>query len=731
MATPLGSAVAHLHFVMSISSLHCGARVAALLFSAAPSFHSAAQSSNPPTAPTSAPPADVVLITASPYGSARSTAPVSVLTGETLVLRRGSTLGDTLSGLPGVAATGFGANASRPILRGLDGDRVRILNNAGGSVDASSLSFDHALPIDPLIINRLEVLRGPAALLYGGSAMGGVVNAIDNRIPAERLSSLGGAAELRLGGASRERAAAAWLEWGTARPAARSQPDAVANSGARAATGSLAWHVDAFTRSAGNLSTPPYQPREADGSLLPEAHEQRNSAARTSGAAVGGAWFAGATRLGLALDHYESRYGVVAEPDVSIAMRRDQVALAADFGEVGPAQSIQLQGHASDYQHQELGADGRVGTVFASQGQELRAQMRLKPLAGVPGLQGLLGLQLENTRFSALGEEAFVPSTRSRKVALFTLQEWTWGPAQWSAGARLEQAQVRSSGDDGARFGPPAQRDFALRSAALSAEAPLGAAWLASASLSHTERAPTYFELYANGVHTATGSYERGDSGLQPEQAHHSELALRYRQGPNQFRLGAFNTRFNRYVLLADTGQWVDAAGEPLPGAEANAALPLARFTPIPARWSGVELEARMRLWQRQVQVDAHFKLDTVRGRDTCNGQPLPRVPPLRMRVGLEADWQSWRAEWALEHAARQTRVPRTEATTVPATPSYTLMNLVLLRRLRWAPNDAMLYARLGNLGHRLAYNASATASIRGLAPLPGRAAALGLRSTY
>lgn len=145
----------------------------------------------PPTQSTQLEP---VIVTGNPLRSAELAAPVSSLSGDQLVLQRGSSLAETLAGQPGLSATYFGPNANRPVIRGLDGDRVRMLSNAGASFDASSLSFDHAVPIDPLAVERIEVLRGPAALLYGGSAIGGVVNAIDNRIPKAPVTALGGAA---------------------------------------------------------------------------------------------------------------------------------------------------------------------------------------------------------------------------------------------------------------------------------------------------------------------------------------------------------------------------------------------------------------------------------------------------------------------------------------------------------------------------------------------------------
>ena len=197
---------------------------------------STAQTTQAPSAPLSS----SVLITGNPLGRERLAAPTSVLSGDELVLRRGSTLGDTLDGLPGVSSSYFGPNANRPVIRGLDGDRVRVLSNEGASLDASSLSFDHAVPIDPLIVQRIEVLRGPAALLYGGSAIGGVVQALDNRIPRAPLKGLTGSAELRLGGAARERGGALVLDAGNA---------------------AAAVHVDVFSRETADLRVPRFVPR--------------------------------------------------------------------------------------------------------------------------------------------------------------------------------------------------------------------------------------------------------------------------------------------------------------------------------------------------------------------------------------------------------------------------------------------------------------------------------------
>jgi iron complex outermembrane receptor protein len=334
---------------------------------------------------------DPVVVTGNPLRSRELAAPISVLAGDELVLRRGSSLGETLNGQPGVSSSYFGPNANRPIIRGLDGDRVRIQSNGSASLDASALSFDHAVPIDPLVVERIEVLRGPAALMYGGSAMGGVVNALDNRVPKAKIDGPGGAAEVRFGGAERERGGAALIETGNGR---------------------LALHADAFGRQTSDLRVPNYTPVE-DGAPLAPADRVRNSAARAGGGALGAAITSGSGYLGLAADTYDSRYGVVAEPDVVIRMRRDHLALAGEMRDLGGAlRSLRAQLNRSRYEHREIEGSGAVGTTFATSGTEARLELEH---AALGPLRGVFGLQLEAINFSALGEEAFVPSTRTRR----------------------------------------------------------------------------------------------------------------------------------------------------------------------------------------------------------------------------------------------------------------------------------------------------------------------------
>ena len=512
---------------------------------------------------------------------------------------------------------------ARPLIRGLGGDRIRILNNSGATLEASALSYDHAVPLDPLVSTRIEVLRGPAALFYGGSAIGGVVNVLDNRIPEDRnLNGANGAAELRGGGPAQELGGALTVDWGRA--------------------SAYALHADAFGRDAQNLRVSLHTPG-ADGATLDPARKVRNSASRSHGGALGGSVFFDGGRVGMAVDTHRNRYGVVAEPDATIDMKREQWRLAArlDRG-AGPLcdmlRDLHLDLSASDYAHREIEGDGAVGTTFKSRGGDLRLQARHADWSAGFGMgSGVLGLQLENSDFSALGAEAFVPKTRTRRACAFALEELLWGGGTTSLGLRLEQVRVNSNGDpDPAadRFGNATQRSYTLHSLslgyalgyALGHALDLSATWRLSASLSQSQRAPTYFELYANGVHAATVAYELGDKTQDKEQGRHLELAAAWRKGSDHLRLGTFQTRLSRYIGLDDAGVRVDDEGQVVPDGTPDA-LPLYRFQSARARLQGVEIDGSRRLLDGRWQLDVSARFDLTRGTNTDREQPLPRLP--------------------------------------------------------------------------------------------------------
>ncbi|MEO7057048.1 MAG: TonB-dependent receptor [Caldimonas sp.] len=644
-----------------------------------------------------------VVVTGNPVGSTELASPVTVLSGDELVLRRGSSLGETLKAEPGVSTTYFGPNANRPVIRGLDGDRVLILSNAGASFDASSLSFDHAVPIDPLVVERIEVLRGPGALLYGGSAVGGVVNAIDNRVPKYSLSGVSGAAELRLGGAESERGGAALVEAGN---------------------GAFAFHADVFGRKTSDLVVPRYTPVEADGTVLDPTRRIRNSAAQTEGGSIGGSATFRSGYVGTAVDTYDSRYGTVAEQGVTIHMKRDHLALAGEVRDLGGLfRTVRAQINDTRYQHEEIDGTGAIGTTFKTRGTDLRVEAEHAPIGP---FKGVLGAQVENVSFSALGEEAFVPTTATHRRALFLVEAMATPFGTLNAGLRVERVGVSSAGDADPvepRFGPAAERRFTLQSASIGDVYKLTPDWSLSGTFSSSARAPTSFELFADGVHAATGAYERGDSTLGIERGNNVDVALQWKSGHDHLRLGAFAARFSRFISLEASGATFSAPGN----GGAVDSFPEYVFKPVRASLRGIEFEGGHRLVDRGWTLDVTARLDATRATDLDSGQPLPRIAPLRARIGFEAGRGDWRAGIELEHAARQNRVPADDV----ATAGYDIVNLSLSRRVSMFGADAFWFVKADNLGDKLAYSASTVETIRGLVPLPGRAVKTGIRVSF
>jgi iron complex outermembrane receptor protein len=637
-------------------------------------------------------------------------------------LRSKSTLGETLDGTPGVSSSYFGPNASRPIIRGLDGDRVRILQNSGASLDASGLSNDHAVPSDPISMERIEVLRGPGALMYGGSAVGGVVNVIDNRIPQERLFDAAGgvSGKLHLGAATgnAERSGAALLEAGTDR---------------------FALHADVFNRQSGDVAAPIALPCSKPGSAE-VANAMCNSSARSSGGAVGGALFSDKNRLGLSASTYRSNYGTVAEDAVTIDMKSDRVALEWDMDDLGGwVQSLKVRASQSNYQHTEY-EDGEAGTVFKNKGHDLRLvarHARLGPWAGV------LGVQSETAQFSADGTEAFAPYSRTVQNALFAFEEMPLSWGRVSLGARVESVQIDSSGNPLVSRFVPASRSFNPQSYAAGMLWNAAPSWQVTSNLAYSERAPKDYELFADGPHIATHAYEVGNLGAKLEKSTNLDLGVKWKQGANTFGLSAFVNQFNNYLSQQATGVLRDAEGNGAGGvgvtddgtgnsvesSGAAGVLPEYIYAQVPARFTGLEASGKLRLLDAGPTLDLELRGDWVRAINSNTGEALPRIAPARVGASLVWAQGLWSARLDANHSRAQTEGPAGQL----ASQAYTLVNAALSYRKPMGASTALWFARLDNAGDVLAYSPTSilSQSAPGKAPLPGRSLKLGLQLVF
>ncbi|HST36623.1 MAG TPA: TonB-dependent receptor [Allosphingosinicella sp.] len=682
----------------------------------APSDDGAATQNPPVVAPP--PPADYhapeeqnIVVT----GFARSRADIlggnSVLSGDELTRDIRTTLGETLARQPGVSATSFGPNASRPVLRGFQGDRVRILTDGIGSLDASSASADHAVAINPLTADRIEVLRGPAALLFGSSAIGGVVNVIDSRIPrrvpteAVHVDGL-----LTYGSAADERSANATVDVPLG--------------------GHFVFHVDGnYSKTddleIGGFVLTPALRAQAAASADPAIRDLANlrgrlpnSAARSWDIAGGLAWIDGENNAGFSVSRYDSLYGVpirfsldpaieAEAPRIDVKQTRIDGRAEIALGD-GFLDSLRLRGGWSDYRHFELEEDGAIGTRFFTDGFEGRAEFRQNRRGG---WGGGFGAQYFVRDVVIDGAEKFLPPNLSRQFGLFTLQTLDRGAFKAEAGLRYEHSSLRADAD--AQIGnPELRRGFDAITASAGASYGLNSAWRIGINAARSERAPSAEELFANGPHAGTQSFEVGDPGLDTEKSWGVEATLRRSGDAFSFGASIFQTWFDGYIYETPTGAIQDD-------------LPVFQYFQDDARYFGVEFEASARVAELgRFTINLDGVADYVRA--TIDGAgPAPRIPPLRLLGGLEAQSDRFNGRVEVEWVSDQDRIAAFE------TPSdgYTMVNATLAFHPWGRDNRSAIILSANNL---FDVDARRHASfLKDYAPLPGRDIRLSARFAF
>lgn len=656
-----------------------------------------------------------IVVTANPLGGDINDliSPVSVLRGEDLSKKQSSTLGQTLNGLPGVSSTDFGPNSSRPTIRGLDGDRVRIMSNGGASLDASTLSYDHAVAVEPLTVEQIEVVRGPAALQYGGSAIGGAVNIIDNRIPKAPIKGVEGRAEIRVGGAETEKSAAGLVSVGN---------------------GQFALHVDGSSRKTDNLKVPKQAGRGEflnQGSLL-------NSDADQQGGAFGASLTNDYGFLGFSIDTYRNKYGtgLYEAGDINnpsrIKLQQDKLTVAGEqrnlAGKMGPFESIRGSFSTTDYKHEESVA-GAVESIFKNKGWDSRIEGTHTPLQTSYGLlKGAWGVQGSEFKFSAAstGGQMFVPNTQTDSMALFMFEELGFAKGKAvSAGLRVESVKVDSLGGGDNGQGTPFEVDskkFKPLSASLGYRQELGSGWTSTSGLSYTERAPTFYELYANGMHHATETYEQGNANNQVEKGTTLELGMKFKTQTIRANFGAFITEFNNFIGLIQDGEFDETGNGDM--------VPKYNFTGIKARMYGLEADGRLPIargvFGKASEFNMDWKADYVRGENRSTGGSLPRISPLRLSSALVYSQGMYSSQLDVQYAARQNRY----ADDLGSTPSYTMLGLGASYKTPMPGfRSALIFMRVENLTNVEARNASSV--LRDMAPAGARAIKMGLKGNF
>ena len=590
----------------------------------------------------------------------------SVVSGDELTRSLRPTIGDTLARQPGVSATSFGPNASRPVLRGFQGERVRILTDGIGSFDVSNTSVDHAVAINPLTADRIEVLRGPAALLYGSSAIGGVVNVIDSRIPRRMPDEpihVDGIATY--GSAANERSGSAELE--------------------APISDRIVVHFDGSYSKSGNLDTgsfilTPALRRQAAASGDPAIEalaglrgKLPNSSARSWEVAGGAALVTEGGNLGFSVTHTDNIYGVPAryslEPgseteQVRLHMKQDRADLRAELPvDGGFLQSIRLRAGFADYQHQEIEESGEVGTTFYNQSIESRLEL-VQAKRG--GWDGAVGAQFFARDFHVEGEEKFLPRNRTEQIGFFTLQSFDLGTTRIEVGGRYEHSRLQADADQ-MLLNPAYRRSFNAFSGSIGASQEILPGWRVGLNVARTERAPSAEELFARGNHAGTQAFELGNPDFSLEKSWGVEGTLRGEGTGYSLSLSAYHNWFKGYIydsLADDSACMAVNGGEPLE-------FPCFQYAQADARYLGFEAEASVKLGQiGSYAINLDALADYVKATITGSG-PAPRIPPLRILSGLELQGDRLSLRGEIEHNFAQDRMAATET----RTDGFTLVN--------------------------------------------------------
>ena len=542
-----------------------------------------------------------------------------VVEGETLTRNLSANIGETLHRLPGVHNSSFGNAAGRPVIRGLSGPRVRIMEDRLDSLDVSVTSADHATTVDAFVADRIEVLKGPSTLLYGSGAIGGVVDVHTGRIPHDRPDELTGGIEARAEDSTEQVSTVGELDFGA---------------------GPMAFHVDGFYRDANDYDIPGCvesdELRAAEGG---EACEEDGtlpgSELETWGGALGGSWIGERGFVGIAVSRYDSDYGLPGghgheheeeegeehdEEEGNPTISLDQTRIDLEAGLENPFRgfsSANLRIAYNDYDHEEIEPDGEVATKFDNKAWDSRFELSHRELLE---FTGSFGVQYSDKNFSAVGEEAFIEPVDTTAAALFWVGQRSFSRFDLETGVRLESVE-----HDPAIGG---NEDFTVYSASLGFVVPCGNAWELGLQSDYSERAPVPEELYSDGPHLATQSYEIGNPDLDEEQAFNIAATLDYAGDDWYLSASAYYTEFSDFIYQFATGEEEDE-------------LPVQQYDQEDATFYGLDMSGGFRaatfdggsLWLNGMFDIVEAELD-IDGNDN-----LPRIPPWRIGVGASLDW--------------------------------------------------------------------------------------------
>ncbi|MGZ8935373.1 MAG: TonB-dependent receptor, partial [Methylobacter sp.] len=559
----------------------------------------------------------VVISTGLNQSTSELTRPMTVLTEDELQMKTGHSIGETLKNELGITSQSFGPGVGTPVIRGQAGPRVRVLNNGIGSNDASAISPDHATSVEPLLAERIEVLRGPATLLYGSGAIGGVVNIIDNRIPGTMPDKLvGGALEQRFDSTSDETSTTMKLEGGQ---------------------GNMAYHLDGFYRHRNNLDIGGSGIDTAAVSITdptldivdnPSGFLNNTGAEAISGSA-GASWIGEPGFAGASINHLENNYGIApdgtGEETVSIALRQDKYDFKSELNNPFRfAKSLRTRLGYTDYQHTEI-ANGEPGAFFTNRSYEGRLELTHQDLGPLRGMVGFQAIASDFNALEKLTRDAIVPHSQINSYGVFAVESFDLGAVTYQFGIRVEHSDIKPEGMNNLSYTPV--------SASASALWKLDNRNSLNLAVTRSSRAPQVQELLVNGFHDATRSFERGSINLKEETSYNLDLGYRFKSDWLRAEFDLFHNWANDYISQQRNGEFVDEDGNPC----IADCVPVLISSQRNAIFKGYEAKLIFTVMENHYGLlDLTLFSDYTRG-EFKDGGDAPRMPPLR--YGLQLDY--------------------------------------------------------------------------------------------
>ena len=651
--------------------------------------------------------------------------PVTVLSDDELMMKMGHSIGETLKQEPGVTSQSFGPGVGTPVIRGQSGPRVRVLQNGIGSNDVSQLSPDHATSIEPIDAERIEVLRGPATLLYGSGAIGGVVNVIDNRIPGFIPDKpFGGAFEQRFDSVADETSTALKAEGGA---------------------GHFAYHLDGLFRNRSNMSIGGQAIDVADAEELDPTLKViqnfygviPNTYAQTMNGSAGVSLVGDPGFAGIAINQLHNNYGVAPDgsggPNTRIDLRQSKYDFKSELNNpFNFAKSLRMKLGYTNYYHREL--DGGIpGTAFSNKTYEGRVELTHKAIGPFQGEVGFQALSSQFGAFDFTGAQTIVPPSQISSFGIFGVENLSHGPVTYQLGARVEKSSIDPQ--TGTNYESPnglpisSSYNYTPISASASGLWKVNEQNSLNLAITRSQRAPQVQELLSHGFHDATRSFENGNPNLTMETSYNLDLGYKFNSGWVRAEFDLFHNWANNYIYQQRNGQFVlqnpdTGAAEPCPAD--TACTVVVQSYQADAIFKGYESKLIFPLMENHYgMVDLTLFSDYTRGQFT-SGQDVPRMPPLRF--GFQVDH-------ALGKLSSYVRFTRGESQNHPgandtSTPAYLLLNAGAQYQLNTL-NDTtiVLFAKGNNLLNSNIRNS--TSYLRNYAPEPGRGAEIGIRISY